>query len=142
MNDRFKFRAWNKTAKIMKEVSQLNFSEEQMGNLPNDSSKCTVHLCWQPSMIIMQCTGLKDRNGKLIYEGDIVRTWKFSTGVTKLSVIVWNETRCGFRLCDIDNYRRGIYRYPQSMVNVTTIEALGNVYENPELLEGKNNEQF
>lgn len=86
---------------------------------------------------IGQCTGLKDKNGKLIYEGDIVRTWKFSTGITKLSVIVWNEARCGFRLCDIDNYQRNIHRYPQSMVNVTTIEVLGNIYENPELLEEK-----
>lgn len=84
---------------------------------------------------LMQCTGLKDKNGKLIYEGDIVRTWKFSTGITQLSVIVWNEVRCGFRLYNIDNYRRNIHLYPQSMVNVTTIEVIGNIYENPELLE-------
>lgn len=86
---------------------------------------------------LFQCTGLRDKTGKLIYEKDIVRTWKFSTGITKLSVIVWNEARCGFRLCDIDNYQRNIHRYPQSMVNVTTIEVLGNIYENPELLEEK-----
>lgn len=81
------------------------------------------------------CTGLKDKNGKLIYEGDIVEIWKFCTGERSKRVIVWNEARCGFRLYTIDQYLRGIHNSPQSMVNVTTVEVLGNVYETPELLE-------
>lgn len=136
MNDRYKFRVWCENNQEW-EKDTILISNKNMYEIRND--KFTKYTDIDPkNHIINFCTGIKDKNGKLIYEGDIVRTWKFSTGITKLSVIVWNEARCGFRLCDIDNYRRNIHRYPQSMVNVTTIEVLGNIYENPELLEEKN----
>lgn len=84
-----------------------------------------------------QCTGLKDDKGKLMYEGDIVKIWKFSKDLygNDKRVIKWNNARCGFRLYTIDQYKRGIELSPQSMVNVTTIEVIGNIFQNPELLK-------
>lgn len=84
-----------------------------------------------------QCTDSKDDNGKLMYEGDIVKIWKFSKDLygNDKRVIKWNSTRCGFRLYTIDQYKRGIELCPQSMVNVTTIEVIGNIFQNPELLK-------
>lgn len=86
---------------------------------------------------LIQCTGSKDDNGKLMYEGDIVKIWKFSKDLygNDKRVIKWNSTRCGFRLYTIDQYKRGIELCPQSMVNVTTIEVIGNIFQNPELLK-------
>ena len=124
MEDRFKFRAWNKMTKTMKEVSQLNFSEEQVGNCPTDSGKCTVHLCWQPSMIVMQCTGLRDKNGKLIYEGDIIRQPDGCIGVIVWQgVSYWTESP--------GSHARDLEHTPY----YENVEVIGNVYENPELIK-------
>lgn len=128
MKDRFKFRAWNTTTKMMKEVSQLNFSEEQVGNCAYDNNKCTIHLCWQPSMIVMQCTSLRDRNGKLIYEGDIIRQPDDCIGfIVWQGVSYWVESP-GSHAKDLEHSP-----YYES------VEVIGNIYENPELLEEKCN---
>lgn len=141
MQDRFKFRAWNKMTKTMKEVSQLNFSEEQIGNYPNDSSKCSVHLCWQPSMIIMQCTGLKDNNGKLIFEGDILKVTG-SRDASGYGVVEYLQAGCQFFINGYLDYpspyhprRKGEFYQPLQEWLCT--EVIGNIYENPELLEDK-----
>lgn len=118
MQDRFKFRYFDKN-KGIKEISLTNYYYTDL-----DCSK------------LMQSTGLRDKNGKLMYDGDIVKIWKFSKDLRGGDKrIIWNSARCGFRLYTIDKYKQGIDLYPQSMVNVTTIEVIGNIYENPELLK-------
>ncbi len=71
---------------------------------------------------IMQYTGLKDRNGKEIYEGDIlsfvpIDHKKFNNPYPPFSVF-WNDKECGFCLWS-----------PRE-----DVEVIGNIYENPELL--------
>lgn len=134
MNDRFKFRVWNKEEKRFINFGDMPNREIEFNFDPKDNYFLIE--CDPGKYNIQQHTGIFDINDKPIYEGDIVETWKFKTDITQLSVIVWNEARCGFRLYDIDKYLRDIHNSPQSMVNVTTIEVVGNVYENPELLEG------
>ena len=66
-----------------------------------------------------QFTGLNDKNGKEIYEGDILQRG------TTISDVVWED--CGFKL------RKG-----NSVCDVNKpIEIIGNIYENPELLEAE-----
>jgi hypothetical protein len=76
--------------------------------------------------IILQYTGLKDKNGKEIYEGDVV----LNGGFYKF-VVSWNEKKAGFEpFCDwtfIGEY--------SSIETTNEIEVIGNIYENPELLE-------
>jgi len=80
-------------------------------------------------VILMQCTGLKDKNGTLIYEGDIV---KDQDG--KIYNIKWNDCYAYFVLWDSDD----IEYYTFEEFNLTKLEVIGNIYENPELLGCKN----
>lgn len=71
-----------------------------------------------------QCTGLVDRNGKEIYEGDII-----VFGINSIRTIKFD--RGSFTLFDGDSRRSPLSDY----VVDRTIEVLGNIYEHPELLE-------
>uniref|UniRef100_A0A6M3JF74 Putative YopX protein n=1 Tax=viral metagenome TaxID=1070528 RepID=A0A6M3JF74_9ZZZZ len=94
---------------------------------------------------IMQFTGLRDKNGKEIYEGDILSTsnnnklydlWRACDfGYTQ---IVWDAEYSGFRGTKWTPIRE---TGGDSVYEVQFIEVIGNVYENRELLKEANDEQ-
>jgi uncharacterized phage protein (TIGR01671 family) len=86
-------------------------------------------------LALMQYTGLKDKNGKEIYEGDIVTAdWPYA----KRCSVIWDVSRCGFYCQPVEGdgiLGRAAYDKGYKM-NGAKMEVTGNIYENPELLKG------
>ena len=79
--------------------------------------------------VLMQFTGLRDKNGQEIYEGDIVRE---DSGI--ILTIEWCDQEVGWRPVLEFLYRNNEYGAATDFVG---LEVIGNIYENPELLEAK-----
>lgn len=73
-----------------------------------------------------QYTGLKDKNGRKIFEGDIVKV--YLAYKTIVCIVKWED--CSYVLQDIK-----IQDYKYSMGKSFELEVIGNIYDNPELLE-------
>ena len=79
---------------------------------------------------IMQYTGLQDRNGREIYEGDIIEFLENESGETWTAKIVFENL--AFKALDVED---GGYEY--DFDDLTEIEVIGNIYENPEILKDR-----
>ena len=133
MNDRFKFRVFLKYNQIMCDIDSYCFLQ--------GLNKCVFHFTnggqktlKNSDFIILQCTGLKDKNGKLIYEGDVVK-FNFDTDEI-IAVVSWddNEGQVGYYLNTTDYFKDKYVTDYDFYKN--DYEVLGNIYENKELLEG------
>lgn len=127
MNDRFKFRCWDKENKKM---------YNDLTSCPNDIEVTSINDVFQEYLndeknILMQCTGLKDKNGKLIYEGDIINIWCKNLTKNQNSEVKFCKERAAFTYDYFTDYGNIV---PCTMEK-TKIEVIGNIYENPELLK-------
>ena len=122
MNDRFKFRVW-----------QTELKEPKMKY--NSGLVINNNEIIEDGCVVMQSTGLKDKNGTLIYEGDIVRFKNNITingSKTHIAVIEHNEVFNAFM------YHAeciGFYTVNKAQNKKFDVEVIGNIYENPELLQ-------
>jgi len=130
-----KFRAWDKEDKKMYEVYHLCPQNIESGGIRLFKSKmhCDENL-WQSlgSVELMQFTGLTDKNGKEIYEGDILETgnglkfpveWNIAWGCWMMAGLEPFITQCNNVYFDETKFG----------------EVIGNIYENPELINNKEN---
>lgn len=118
-----KFRAWDKVNERIVEVSEINFWTKVIDTTDTFLAFSNVEL--------LQSTGLFDKNGKLIYEGDIVHI-KSSDGIDYKALIIFKDG--GF--CAIDG-TEGSYSVLRRRLTDSKLflEVLGNKFEHPHLLE-------
>ena len=130
-----RYRVWLKKEKRMIEtddILEVDYENKEIvtqqvyfeNGLPDDRDI----YCYKTDEIeLMQTTGLKDKNGKEIFEGDIV----------KMSKDVYSEPT----YYEVVRHRGGAYRLESKQhgcelwLRHTDCEVVGNIYENPELLE-------
>jgi len=142
-----KFRVWGLVADdfMMLPVSQLSWDEHDDGILRLHFCGCLgekmqgsfgVHSGFgnvdgseDTGWVLMQYTGLKDKNGKEIYEGDILSFGNWSdTKKPCLFKVYWNAESASFDTWDLRHNKWG------GQLDAFS-EVIGNIYENPELLE-------
>lgn len=121
-----KFRAWDKTENKMWNVETI-YIEDEWVKVNNGSIYGTTKDLVR-DYVLMQSTSLKDKNGVEIYEGDIVRYNRgISWSVEKFPYVVKNSME-GFV------FEYGLIQHSLSK-KIEYVTVIGNIYENPELLE-------
>ena len=128
-----KFRAWDKDDSRMYEVAKLDFWGDpdqascDLAGLDEDGKLVELFDIYLDEVEIMQYTGLKDKNGKEIYEGDIV-----ACGDGKVpTAIRWVQESSAFMAY---NLKRNEYHLLDKYFDRFIGEVIGNIYENPELI--------
>ncbi|WP_288551347.1 YopX family protein [uncultured Lacticaseibacillus sp.] len=125
MKREIKFRAWQPQVKRMFEVGDIDFIKEEV---------MLRQWGWESSndIDLMQYTGLKDNNGREIYGGDIVRTGEDNIGDPDpmIGQVIMRE---GSWLIENEKKQEAMELFSE----ITSREVIGNIFENPELLEGK-----
>jgi len=117
-----KFRAWlKKEQKMDNEIDHISWLEDELYCIGDG----ITYMVLAEDLVLMQSTGLKDKNGKEIFEGDVLGTkdgllngfieYREDLGMFVNSLIRYNNFE---RLCNV----------------VSDREIIGNVYENPEFL--------
>lgn len=127
-----KYRMWNKKEKKMYQVGVLDFDDEK-AYMKNYLSYIVSNYMFE-DIELMQFTGLHDKNGKEIYEGDIVAEKGHYVNSDRILYqdIKWKES--------YSCWLRGEYqRLTPKNIERYEIEVVGNIYDNPELLKGADN---
>nr|DAI38441.1 MAG TPA: YopX protein [Caudoviricetes sp.] len=135
-----RFRAWNKATKEMygaDDIIAINFEEKEIcvqtiyfeQGLPDSRDLDYYDF---DDIVLMQSTGMRDKNDREIFEGDIIdSTDGFLTGVIEFRVSLGMFVSC---LVEYNNFER--------LCNIASSrKIIGNIWEDGELLDGENTEK-
>ena len=130
-----RFRAWNKATKEMygaDDIIAINFEEKEIcvqtiyfeQGLPDSRDLDYYDF---DDIVLMQSTGLRDKNDREIFEGDVIKVnyW--------LEVVSFSEEKVMFVSKEIGFPETSLYDLFNS--DIFTVEIIGNIYENPKLAE-------
>lgn len=120
-----KFRAWD--GEKMFTPSSINFKNDTLWVCDSHGDNKLEYEMINPRAELMQFTGLKDKNGKEIYEGDIVRVKWLDEKELRVGAIEWWSERLTYEVADQND---NVY-----LNECFQIKVIGNIYENKELLK-------
>ncbi len=126
-----KFRAWDKDSKVMRSWKDLILTKDDGDDfwlIGYKENSCITS--FDHEQILMQSTGLKDKNSVEIFEGDVL-----TSNVQPCKMV--NPIKDGYGVVRFEN---GMFKLGAiSLVTfISKMEVIGNIYENPSLLEQAN----
>lgn len=147
MQDRFKFRAYFIPEEYYVKITQLNFDVEsniteiKFIKPKSVNPEGSEHICYQDQLnkfVFEQCTGCRDCKGDLIYEGDILEVPEDKCTNSHVAVRKDEE----FQKWLLDGNAEADYEFYElvnrpcdSELEIDDVGIVGNIHENPELLE-------
>ena len=126
-----RYRAWDKEFKEMVQVDALVFDEQiikatyKNGNIVKEDLK---------NYVLMQSTGLFDKNGKEIFEGDVLKVTNLSSW---LEVVSFNENKAMFVSKETKRRVEETPLYDLFNTDIFEVEIIGNIHTHPDLAEVK-----
>lgn len=127
-----KFRAWDKLGRIMLPVGDIDTSYKLVYLEEDNGYRYERDF---DEIELMQSTGIKDKNGKEIFEGDVVK-YKSKKG-TFTDIATYSKFYAFFGLKDDTGDLICSFDWLLENVGKDGFEVIGNIYENPELLGGE-----
>jgi len=159
-----KYRAWDKEKNRMCDVTQINLSDKFVNIVYVNKLNCEEIADFDilfSKVELMECLGVKDKKGKEIWEGDIVK-WTYpdiddeyykemSVFGSIFGAVYWNNKDCSFNIKqiskDIFKFNKNdtheddndliFYDYDGKEFEWEWLEVVGNIYENKEFYENK-----
>jgi hypothetical protein len=134
MNRELKFRVWDNLKKewLKNKVYHFNL-------FCNESGVGEFRLNQHPEgFTIQQYTGLKDKNGKEIYEGDFVKYNPDDRTIEREGIIEWSNYYHGWAIRDKQCYPEsnyGVFSLASPFMSFNDVEIICHIFENPELLK-------
>ena len=125
-----RFRTWHNELGRMMSISDMWFNVDSLGEIGLNDAVMNDYITVSPDEIeLMQSTGLKDKNGNEIFEGDIV-DYKGRKAVVK-----WHGSYASFIYRFVDELKERVSEWHPLFLAYYHFEIIGNIYENKELLD-------
>lgn len=125
-----RYRAWLKEDKEMIEVEEMNFYNGELDFIGDG----ITWMCKSNNCVLMQSTGLRDKNGKEIFEGDVLKVTNLSSW---LEVVSFNEDKAMFVSKETKRKVEETPLYDLFNTDIFEVEIIGNIHTNPKLAEVK-----
>lgn len=132
-----KFRAWHHELGRMMLIRTMFFFANELEELQLNDSIMNDDIPVYPDEIeLMQSTGLLDKNGKEIFEGDVIAIEVDDAG-TPINARVFQNSKIGVLMFHVFEDNEDVPMVELLEDNSVAFEIIGNIHENPELLEEK-----
>lgn len=129
-----KYRAWDtKNNEMFKDTFAITEGGEVVV-VEQEFVTCAPDYVFVDHLVIMQSTGLHDKNGKEIFEGDVIAIEVDDTGAP-INARVFQNSKIGVLMFHVFEDNEDVPMVELLEDNSVAFEIIGNIYENPELME-------